>query len=198
MPLCPQADIYMTERAQKGPGALFRHVRMAHKDGQDGRQAEDRQEDHPFSGNAHAPLAGLDGLLRPGRKLASSQDASGSIASSARFDDDYTACESIAEKDDAVLDYYANILMPFGPLIEKKIAEVQGLGLEIEVIAPDHGVIWETRPRPDIADVPGHGAGQDCAQRCDRIRHDVAQHQQMTQFIARASWRPAWSAGSSS
>ena len=45
-----------------------------------------------------------------------------------------------------MLDYYANILMPFGPLIEKKIGEVQALGLEIEVIAPDHGIIWRRDP----------------------------------------------------
>ncbi len=32
--------------------------------------------------------------------------------------------------------------MPFGQLIKNKIADVQKLGLEIDVIAPDHGIIW--------------------------------------------------------
>jgi flavorubredoxin len=46
----------------------------------------------------------------------------------------------------AVRDYYANILMPFGTLIKNKIAEVQKLGLVIDMIAPDHGIIWRKDP----------------------------------------------------
>jgi flavorubredoxin len=46
----------------------------------------------------------------------------------------------------AVRDYYANILMPFGSLIKAKLAEVQKLGLEISMIAPDHGIIWRRDP----------------------------------------------------
>ncbi|MDP2278861.1 MAG: flavodoxin domain-containing protein, partial [Nitrospirota bacterium] len=55
-------------------------------------------------------------------------------------------CQSMSELEDAVLDYYANILMPFGQLIKAKIAEVQKLGLEIDMIAPDHGIIWRANP----------------------------------------------------
>jgi len=76
-------------------------------------------------------------------KLLISQDAFGQhYASSARFDDE------IPESDlyDSVIDYYANILMPFGALIEKKIGEIKDLGLEIDMIAPDHGVIWRKNP----------------------------------------------------
>ena len=43
-------------------------------------------------------------------------------------------------------DYYANILMPFGALIKAKLAEVQKLGLVIDMIAPDHGIIWKKDP----------------------------------------------------
>ncbi len=76
-------------------------------------------------------------------KLLISQDAFGQhLATSSRFDDDYVECASHSELDHAVVDYYANILMPFGPLIKRKIEEVQNLGLEIDMIAPDHGVIW--------------------------------------------------------
>jgi flavorubredoxin len=32
--------------------------------------------------------------------------------------------------------------MPFGPMILKKLEEVGKLGLEIDMIAPDHGIIW--------------------------------------------------------
>ena len=40
------------------------------------------------------------------------------------------------------LKYFANILAPFAPLITKKVAEIEGMGLDIDVIAPSHGVIW--------------------------------------------------------
>lgn len=76
-------------------------------------------------------------------KLLISQDAFGQhLATSSRFDDEFVECASHSELDHAVVEYYANILMPFGPLIKRKIEEVQNLGLEIDMIAPDHGVIW--------------------------------------------------------
>lgn len=72
-----------------------------------------------------------------------SQDGFGQhIASAERFDDEFIENFSEEELDDAVWDYYANILMPFGGLIKKKLTEILGLGLEINMIAPDHGVIW--------------------------------------------------------
>ncbi len=40
------------------------------------------------------------------------------------------------------LKYYANILTPFSPLVKKKIEEIQGFNLPIEIIAPSHGSIW--------------------------------------------------------
>jgi flavorubredoxin len=80
-------------------------------------------------------------------KILISQDGFGQhIASAVRFDDEFVTCQSMAELDDAVIDYYANILMPFGQLIKAKIAEVQKLGLDIEIIAPDHGIIWRQNP----------------------------------------------------
>ncbi len=76
-------------------------------------------------------------------KLLISQDAFGQhFASSARFDDEVN--ESVLE--DAVIDYYANILMPFGVLVKKKIGEIKNLHLDIDMIAPDHGVIWRKNP----------------------------------------------------
>ncbi len=76
-------------------------------------------------------------------KLLLSQDAFGQhYASSSRFDDGVP----VEELEDAVVDYYANILMPFGKLITSKLAEIEKLGLEIDMIAPDHGVIWRKDP----------------------------------------------------
>jgi anaerobic nitric oxide reductase flavorubredoxin len=80
-------------------------------------------------------------------RLLISQDAFGQhYATSGRFDDEFLSCCSVAELEDAVLDYYANILMPFGNLIKAKIAEIQNLDLAIDMIAPDHGVIWRSNP----------------------------------------------------
>lgn len=42
--------------------------------------------------------------------------------------------------------YYANILTPFSSFAAKKITEVVGLNLPIEMIAPSHGVIWRDDP----------------------------------------------------
>ncbi len=42
--------------------------------------------------------------------------------------------------------YYANILNPFSPLVEKKINEVLSLNLPIDIIATSHGVIWRDNP----------------------------------------------------
>lgn len=80
-------------------------------------------------------------------RLLISQDVFGQhLASSARFDDEYATCASMAELEDATIDYYANILMPFGKLIISKTEEIKRLGIEIDMIAPDHGVIWRSNP----------------------------------------------------
>jgi len=79
--------------------------------------------------------------------LLISQDAFGQhYASASRFDDEFIEKHSESELEDAVKDYYANILMPFGTLIKTKIAEVQKLGIPIDMIAPDHGIIWRDNP----------------------------------------------------
>lgn len=80
-------------------------------------------------------------------ELLISQDAFGQhLATAARFDDDFATCESHAALDEAVIDYYANILMPFGGLIKAKIEEIQKMEIPISMIAPDHGIIWRQDP----------------------------------------------------
>lgn len=76
-------------------------------------------------------------------KILVSQDAFGQhIASVERFDDEFVSNRSSEELEDAVVDYYANILMPYGNVIKAKIEELVKSGIEIDMIAPDHGVIW--------------------------------------------------------
>ncbi|MHC4200556.1 MAG: flavodoxin domain-containing protein, partial [Planctomycetota bacterium] len=45
--------------------------------------------------------------------------------------------------------YYANILLPFSTLVTKLLARVTELGLDIALIAPDHGPVW----RKDVAGI---------------------------------------------
>ncbi|NLI57171.1 MAG: MBL fold metallo-hydrolase [Clostridium sp.] len=58
------------------------------------------------------------------------------------FNDQVDQCELYQE----AIKYFANILNPFRPLIKKKVEEIKGLNLDIDIIAPSHGVIWRDNP----------------------------------------------------
>jgi flavorubredoxin len=74
-------------------------------------------------------------------RLLISSDAFGEHwATSQRFDDEVNQDELFSH----AAKYYANILMLYSPLVQKLLASVQKLGLEIDMIAPDHGVIWRS------------------------------------------------------
>ncbi|HEY3315797.1 MAG TPA: flavodoxin domain-containing protein [Bacillota bacterium] len=71
-----------------------------------------------------------------------SSDAFGMyLASTGRFDDEVVDWEYQAAK------YFANILMPYAPLVVKLLEKVGRLGLDFKVIAPDHGPIWRRDPQ---------------------------------------------------
>jgi len=74
-------------------------------------------------------------------KILLSNDAFGQhIATSKPFDDEVG--DVMAE----AAEYYANILMPFGRVILKYIDTVKELGIDINMIAPGHGIIWRQDP----------------------------------------------------
>jgi flavorubredoxin len=76
-------------------------------------------------------------------KVLMPNDAFGQhLASSGRFDDEVDQ-EVLMEE---AVTYYANILMPFAPLIVRKIQEVVAMKLPIDMIAPSHGIIWRRDP----------------------------------------------------
>ncbi len=84
-------------------------------------------------------------------KLLISSDAFGQhLASSERFDDEVNFSELMEQTSK----YYANILTLYSPLIRKLLAKVQEMGLEIDMIAPDHGVIWRSHI-PDVLQAYG-------------------------------------------
>ena len=90
-------------------------------------------------------------------KLLLPNDAFGQhLASSTRFDDDTDMAVIMQE----AKKYYANILLPFGPLVVKKIEEVIKLGIEIDMIAPSHGNIWRKDPGKIIEAYLSWGRGE--------------------------------------
>jgi flavorubredoxin len=80
----------------------------------------------------------------PEEKLLLPNDAFGQhIASSERYDDqlDWGILKEEAAK------YYANIVMPYGDQVKAALGALSGL--QIDMIAPSHGIIWRSRI-PDI------------------------------------------------
>jgi flavorubredoxin len=74
----------------------------------------------------------------PEDKLLISQDAFGqNIASSQRFDD----WIPWPELKSYMAHYYANIILPFSAQVPKALQAVQELGWDIDMIAPDHGLV---------------------------------------------------------
>jgi flavorubredoxin len=148
MELTPKATIYITEKGKKGYERFYDLSKWNVKTVKTGDTLSTGKKTLLFLETAmlHWPDSMMTYVKED--KVLMSQDAFGQhIASAVRFDDEFATCQSMSELEDAVVDYYANILMPFGQLIKAKIAEVQKLGLEIDVIAPDHGVIWRANPQ---------------------------------------------------
>ena len=84
----------------------------------------------------------------PGDKLLISSDAFGQhFATSERFDDEVNHTELMEQ----TAKYYANILTLYSPLVRKLLKNVQEMGLEIDMIAPDHGLIWRSHINDVIA-----------------------------------------------
>jgi flavorubredoxin len=84
----------------------------------------------------------------PEEKVLFSQDAFGMhLATSERFADEID--ESILKYEGEK--YYANILLPFSALVTKLLDKVGELGIQIDIIACDHGPIW----RKDVDKIIG-------------------------------------------
>ena len=76
-----------------------------------------------------------------GKKILFSQDGFGMHHASYELFDDMI--------DDNILDreaakYYANILLPFSPVVTKTLKKIEDSGIEIDMIAPDHGPVWRS------------------------------------------------------
>ncbi len=118
------------------------------------------------------------------QKILFSSDGFGQhYASVERFDDEVG--EEImfhAQK------YYANILLLYSPLILKLIDKIKELNLEIDMICPDHGVIWR-KNLGGILEAYARWAKQE-PQRKAIIIYDTMWHstETMAEVIAEALW----------
>ena len=94
-------------------------------------------------------------------KLLISSDAFGQHwSTSERFDDEVDKAELMAHASK----YYANILMIFSPNVRKLLEKVAEMGLEIDMIAPDHGLIWRENVG-EILESYGRWARQEAKQK---------------------------------
>ncbi len=73
----------------------------------------------------------------PEERLLLSNDAFGQHLASAQRFDDGVGWDIISEE---AAKYYANIVFPYGEQVKKALTSLSGL--DIEMIAPSHGVIW--------------------------------------------------------
>jgi len=78
-----------------------------------------------------------------GDNILFSNDAFGQhYASEFMFNDLVDEAELMSE----CIKYYANILTPFSPLVDKKIKEILAFNLPVDMICTSHGVIWRDNP----------------------------------------------------
>ncbi|NLL72682.1 MAG: anaerobic nitric oxide reductase flavorubredoxin [Clostridiales bacterium] len=78
-----------------------------------------------------------------GENILFSNDAFGQhYATESLYNDMVDNSELYAE----AIKYYANILTPFSKLVTKKIDEVLGFNLPLDMICTSHGVIWKNNP----------------------------------------------------
>lgn len=70
-----------------------------------------------------------------------SNDAFGQHIAGYELYDDACGLETCLDK---AKEYYANIVMPYGDRVEKKLKDIAALKLSIDMIAPSHGIIWRS------------------------------------------------------
>lgn len=136
--VCPNATVYTSTRGEKG---LKRHYKKdwnfkVVKSG-DTLNIGKRTLHFVEIPMVHWPDSMV--TYSPSDKLLIPNDAFGQhIASAERFDNeiDWGILKEEAAK------YYANIVMPYGSQVEKALEALSGL--DINMIAPSHGIIWRS------------------------------------------------------
>jgi len=142
MKLCPKAKVFGTQKCKEG---LYRNY-YENWDFQVVKTGDTLKLGNRTLTFIEAPMIHWpDSMFTYCREeeLLLPNDAFGQhYATSERFDDEADQCALM----DEAAKYYANILMPLGSLILKKIEDVQKMNVPIKMIAPSHGIIWRKNP----------------------------------------------------
>lgn len=64
------------------------------------------------------------------------------FASESLFNDTVDESELYYE----AMKYYANILNPFNPMVNRKVKEILNMNIPIDMICPSHGILWKVDP----------------------------------------------------
>lgn len=78
-----------------------------------------------------------------GENILFSNDAFGQHFASEKMYNDLVDQDELYHE---CIKYYANILTPFSAMVQKKITEVVGFGLPVDMICPSHGIFWRDNP----------------------------------------------------
>ena len=136
--ICPNAKVITSTRGEKGLRLHYKKE-LNYKVVKSGDTLDIGKRTLQF---VHIPMVHWpDSMVTyiAGDKLLLSNDAFGQhIAIEERFDDEI---EWGILKEEAAK-YYANIVMPYGDQVKKALEAVSGL--EIDMIAPSHGIIWRS------------------------------------------------------
>ncbi|MBE8538548.1 FprA family A-type flavoprotein [Geoglobus acetivorans] len=80
-------------------------------------------------------------------------------ASAGRFDDEFSD-EEMGVIFRECAKYYANIVLLYSKQVSKVLGSIESMGLEIDVIAPSHGIIWRKRIPEIVEKYRGWSSGE--------------------------------------
>ena len=137
--ICPEAKFYGTEKARTG---LLKYYGFQAKNWTSVKpdtkvNIGKRTIEFISAAMIHWPdsmfsYSAYDKILFP-------NDAFGQHYATDKVFDDEVDYAAIMEE---LKDYYANILWPFGMLVDNKLAAIAKLNLQIDFICPSHGLVW--------------------------------------------------------
>jgi flavorubredoxin len=135
--ICPNAEIITSTRGEKGLNKHYKdNFNLKVVDSGESLNIGKRNLTFVHIPMVHWPDSMVTYIKKD--KLLLSNDSFGQhIASQERFDHEL---EWGVLKEEAAK-YYANIVMPYGSQVEKALSSIKDL--EIDMIAPSHGIIWK-------------------------------------------------------
>ncbi len=144
MELIPNTPIYCTENAVKSLTGQYHHREWNFNTVKTGDELD--------IGNGKKLVFVEMMMLHWPDSMATYMTGDNILFSNDAFGQHYAVEELFNDKADSyavykeAMRYYANILNPFSKLVKRKIEEILAMNLQIDMIAPSHGVIWRDNP----------------------------------------------------